>query len=326
MESIEQHPKLEAKEYQQCSSHSGQWEIHPVPIQHQMMGERMHLRSPCREERVVPLADNTYRFNLDRVQYLRIRAIGMLFLCGLLVCVCVAVAVGISLWKSYPHDFTPYLKWQDALLSLSWFIAFIALEGGILTGRFLHALHAGCTRGMVTIVENSQTGCGSTIMVRDLSAENLKNVFWIMNSEFWCFVAVLVGLLPVMLIGWTLHLSPMILVILTTSIAIVLSLAGLVVSLIATSFIIIGCFGIVSFCRKLGSSHTYQMDEHATIRVDNLTLAITYPAAVESVVDLNLLAPDDQQQFLALLRKRWMDAEQVGSSSLSYSHMPPLLK
>jgi hypothetical protein len=65
--------------------------------------------------------------------------------------------------------------------------------------------------------------------------------------------------------------------------------------------------------------------EHATIRVDNLTLAITYPAAVESVVDLNLLAPDDQQQLLALLRKRWMDAEQVGTSSLSYSHTPPLL-
>jgi hypothetical protein len=327
MESIEQHSKLEAKECERCSSHSGQWG-----------------RPSRREEQVVHLAENTYRFNLGSTQYLRIRAIGVLFLCGLLVCACIAVAVGISLWKSYPHDFTPYLKWQDALLSLSWFIAFIALEGGILTGRFLHALHAGYTRGMVTIVENSQTGCGSTITVRDLSAENLKNVFWIMNSEFWCFVAVLVGLLPVMLIGWTLHLSSMILVMLTTGIAIVLSLAGLVVSLVATSFIIIGCFGIVSFCRKLGSSHTYQMEmhpvpiqhqmmgeqmhfEHATIRVDNLTLAITYPAAVESVVDLNLLAPDDLQQLLALLRKRWMDAEQAGSSSLiDYSHTPPLLK
>ena len=395
MESIEQHSKLEAKECERCSSHSGQWEIHPVPIQpssdafashttfkdgdnafgshtafkdgdpnalqNASLGERMHLRPSRREEQVVHLAENTYRFNLGSAQYLRIRAIGVLFLCGLLVCACIAVAVGISLWKSYPHDFTPYLKWQDALLSLSWFIAFIALEGGILTGRFLHALHAGYTRGMVTIVENSQTGCGSTITVRDLSAENLKNVFWIMNSEFWCFVAVLVGLLPVMLIGWTLHLSSMILVMLTTGIAIVLSLAGLVVSLVATSFIIIGCFGIVSFCRKLGSSHTYQMEmhpvpiqhqmmgenafgscttskdeetnafrkhfEHATIRVDNLTLAITYPAAVESVVDLNLLAPDDLQQLLALLRKRWMDAEQAGSSSLiDYSHTPPLLK
>jgi hypothetical protein len=304
MESTEQHPKLEAKEHGQCSSYSDQ-----------------RGRSPRRAEQVMQLAENTYRFNLGRVQYLRIRAIGALFLCGQLVCACVAVAVGILLWKSYPHNFTPYLKWQDALFSLSWFIVFIILKGSIMTGRFLYALHAGYTWGMVTIVENSQTGCDTTITVRDLAAENLKNVFWIMNSEFWCFVAVLVGLLPVMLIGWTLHLSPMILVILTTGIAIVLSLAGFVVSLIATSFIIIGCFGIVSFCRKLGSSHTYQMDEHATMRVDNLTLSITYPAAMESVVDLNLLAPDDRQQLLALLRKRWMNAEQVRSASLiDYSH------
>src|SRR5260370_19896749 len=285
---IEQPPKLEAKEQIHRSSQLGQ-----------------RGRSPRCEKLTVQLAQDTYRFDLGRAQYLRIRTIGVLFFCTLIVCASIAIAVGSLLWKSYPHDFTPYLKWQDALLSLSWFIAFIALGGGVLTVRFVHALRAGYMQGMVTLVENS------TITVRDLSAENVKSIFWIMNSAFWCFVAVLVGLLPVMLIGWTLHLSNIILVILTTGIAIVLSLAGFIVSIIAASFIVVGCIGLVSFCRKLGSSHTYQLDEHAMIRVDNFTLAITYPAATETVVDLNLLAPDDHQQLLSLLLKRWLDSAQV---------------
>jgi len=297
MESIEQHPELETKEPMRRSFQS-----------------RQRGTSPRCEKLTVQLAQDTYRFDLGCAQYLRIRAMGGLFFCVLIGCACVAIAVGILLWKSYPHDFTLYLKWQDALLGLSWFIAFIALEGAVLVVRFLHALHAGYTQGMVTLVEES------AITVRDLSAENLKNIFWIMNSKFWCFVAVLVGLLPLMLIGWTLHLSNIVLAIFTTSIAIVLSLGGLVVSITATSFILIGCVGLVSFCRKLASSHTYQLDEHATIRIDNFALAITYPGATESVVDLNLLAADDQHQLLLLLRKRWIDTEQVWSSSLDYSH------
>jgi hypothetical protein len=287
MESIEQHPELKAKEHVRRFTQSGQ-----------------RSRSPQREKLIVQLAQDTYRFDLGRAQYQRIRTIGLLFFCVLIICACVGITVGILLWKSYPHDFTPYLKWQDALLSLSWFMAFIILGGAVMVGRFLHALRAGYTQGMVTLVGNS------AITVRDLSAENLKNIFWIMNSAFWCFVTVLVGLLPVMLIGWTLHLSNILLVILTTSIAILLSLAGFVVSIIAASFIVVGCIGLVSFCRKLGSSHTYQLDNHATIRMDNLTLAVTYPGTAESVVDVNLLAPDDRQQLLSLLRKRWVDQQQ----------------
>jgi len=284
MESIEQHPELKAKERVRRFTQSGQ-----------------RSRSPQHEKLIVQLAQDTYRFDLGRAQYRRIRTIGLLFFSTLIICACLGIAVGILLWKSYPHDFTPYLKWQDALLSLSWFMAFITLGGAVMVVRFLHALRAGYTQGMVTLVGNS------TITVRDLSAENLKNIFWIMNSAFWCFVAVLVGLLPVMLIGWTLHLSNSLLVILTTSIAILLSLAGFVVSIIAASFIVVGCIGLISFCRKLGSSHTYQLDNHATIRMDNLTLAVTYPGTAESVVDVNLLAPDDWQQLSLLLRKRWMN-------------------
>lgn len=263
------------------------------------------------EKQLVQLAqETTYRFDLGRAQYVRIRTMGGLFLGMLIVCACMALAVGILLWKSYLHDFTPYLKWQDALLGLSWFIAFIALGGGILVVRFLHALYAGYTQGMVTLVGNS------AITVRDLSPENLKNIFWIMNSAFWCFVVVLIGLLPAMLIGWTSHLSNIALAIVTTSIAMIVSLAGLVVSIIAIVFIVVGCVGLISFCRKLGSSHTYSLDKQATLRIDNFALTITYPASTESVIDLNLLAPDDQHQLLALLQKRWIHTEQSWSPSL----------
>lgn len=293
MESIEQHPELKTKERVRRFSQSGP-----------------RSRSPQREKLIVQLAQDTYRFNLGHAQYLRIRTIGLLLFCTLISSACIGIAVGILLWKSYLHDFTPYLKWQDALLSLSWFIAFISLGGAVMVVRFLHALRVGYTQGMVMLVGNS------AITVRDLSAENLKNIFWIMNSAFWCFVAVLVGLLPVILIGWTLHLPNIVLAILTTSIAILLSLVGFIGSIVAASFLIIGCIGLVSFCRKLGSSHTYQLDHQATIRIDNLTLAITYPGTAESVVDVNLLASDDWQQLLSLLRKRWIDTEQVRTSDI----------
>lgn len=280
MESIEQYPELKTKERIRRFSQS-------TP----------RSRSLQREKLIMQRAQNTYRFDLGRAQYLHIRTIGLLFFCTLIVSACVGLAVGILLWKSYSHDFTPYLKWQDALFSLSWFIAFISLGGAVMAVRFLHALRAGYTQGMVTLVGNS------AIIVRDLSAENLKNIFWIMNSAFWCFVTVLVGLLPVMLIGWTLHLPNLILAVLTTSIAILLSLAGLVVSLVAASFIVVGCIGLVSFCNKLGSSHTYQLDHQATIRMDTLTLTVTYPGMAESVIDLNLLAAPDQQQLQTIVRE-----------------------
>lgn len=303
MESTRRHPDLKINE-----------QLRSSPLFDQQ-GE-----APGAEKRTVPLTQDAYRFDLGREQYLRIRIVGVLFLCALIICACIAVAIGILWWKSYPHNFTPYLKWQDALLGLSWFIAFVVLGGGILVIRFLHALRAGYTQGMVTLVEDPRKECDSTITVRDLSADNLKSIFWIMNSAFWCFVAVLIGLSPAMLIGWTLHLSNLALIILATSIAIALSLAGLIVSIVAAFFIVVGCIGLVSFCRKLGSSHTYQLDKQATIRIDSFTLTITYPAEIESLVDLNLLTSDDRGQLLSLLRKRWIDTEQVLSPSLDYSH------
>ena len=258
---------------------------------------------------IQPVRD-TYRFDLKYTQYMHIRTRSLLFFFALVVCVIVAITLSSLLWKTYTHNFTPYLKWQDALVALSYFIAFTASGGCILIARFLHALHAGRTRGMVTI------GSDRTITVRDLSAENLLSIFWIMNSAFWCFVAVLVGLLPAILIGWTLHLSNSVLVILTTSIAVILCVAGLILSIVSLSFVVIGCIGSVSFCRRLGSSHIYSLNGQATIRIDNFVLTITYPGKPESMIDLRLLEAHDQRQLLSLLHKRWVDAERVWGPSL----------
>jgi hypothetical protein len=102
------------------------------------------------------------------------------------------------------------------------------------------------------------------------------------------------------------HLANPVTMVVTTGLAMLLSLAGIVVSIVALSFIVIGCVGCISFCRKLGSSHTYQLNGQATLRIDNFVLTISYPGSPESLVDLNLLAAEDQRQLLALLHKRWM--------------------
>ncbi|MBA2676931.1 MAG: hypothetical protein H0U76_00815, partial [Ktedonobacteraceae bacterium] len=175
-----------------------------------------------------------YRFNLEHSQYTRIRRYALLFLVGLLMCALVGILSGTLVWKTYTHSLTPYLKWQDALVALSWFIPCIALGGGVLVMRFLHALRAGYTQGMVTFAQND------TITVRDLSAENLKSIFWLMNSTFWCFVTALIGLIPAIFIGWTVKLSNPLLMVSTTSIAILLSIAGLIVSIAAAIVVVIG--------------------------------------------------------------------------------------
>ncbi len=259
---------------------------------------------------MIQSAQHVYQFHLGRAKYLRIRFLAWLFLGGLLACAMLAVVVGILLWMTYVHSFTLYLKWQDALVALVWFIAFTACGGIALIVRFLYALRAGYTQGMLTLVGDT------SLTVRDLSSENLKSIFWIMNSAFWCFLVLLVGLVPAMLIGWTLRLTNPLLMVLTTGIAGVLGLVGLIGSVIAASFIIVGCIGGISLGRKLGSSHSYQLNGQAVIRIDSFVLTIMYPGRPESMIDLNLLTPSDQRQLLSLLHKRWMDAEQVWNPSL----------
>lgn len=256
-------------------------------------------------------ASEMYQFNLDERQYLRIRNLSILLIALLLLCAALLIAAGIALWGTYSHSFTPYLKWQDALLAMCWFLGgFVALGTCLLIGRFIHALHSGYQHSMVIMRETSE------ITVRDLSPENLKSIFWIANSNFWCFLTALLGLTPAILISWTLHLGNPILAVLATGIAALLSLAGLTVSIVAIFFIIVGIIGVAPFTRKLGSSHTYKLNEQATVRIDNFVLTIIYPSMAESMVDLNLLAPADQLRLLTLLHRRWIDAQQVWSPSL----------
>ncbi|HTI15268.1 MAG TPA: hypothetical protein VL461_12000 [Dictyobacter sp.] len=259
---------------------------------------------------MIQVAKDTYRFHLTQKQYDRIRRLGWLFFVGLVVCAIVSVMGGWLLWHTYTHTFTLYLKWQDALVALLWFIALITLGGSALVIRFLYALHEGYAKGMVTFAGKN------SITVRDLSAENLKSIFWLMNSSFWCFVAVLIGLVPAILIGWTLQIPDPMLEFVCTMLAVLLSIAGLVVSIVAATFIVIAFVGATSLCQRLGSSHTYELNGQATIRIDNFVLAIIYPAMLESMVDLNLLAIEDQKQLLSLLHQRWVDAEQVWNPEL----------
>jgi hypothetical protein len=92
-------------------------------------------------------------------------------------------------------------------------------------------------------------------------------------------------------------------------VAIALSLAGLAITLVASSFIVIGWVGCVSFCRKMGAPQTYRLGKQTTLRIDNFVLSITHPDQQESMFDLNLLDVEDQHHLLYLLHKRWLDAE-----------------
>ena len=85
---------------------------------------------------MVQMVKDTYRFDLARSQYSRIRSLGWLFFLGLIVCAIAGVVCGALLWRTYAHNFTLYLKWQDALVALSWFIAFLALTGTVFGDTF----------------------------------------------------------------------------------------------------------------------------------------------------------------------------------------------
>jgi hypothetical protein len=256
-------------------------------------------------------ASDMYQFNLDRGHYLRTRNLSILLIGLVLLCSALFISGGIALWGTYSHNFTPYLKWQDALVAMCWYMGcFVCWGICLLLGRFVHALRSGYRQGMVNMQGQD------TITVRDLSPENIKSPFWIANSAFWCFFAALIGLSPAILFGWTLHLANPVLSLLTTIIAALLSLAGIVVVLVAVFFVIVGIIGMVTFTRKLGSSHTYQLNGQASVRIDNFVLTIIYPGTAESMVDLHLLAPKDQLRLLSLLHRRWIDGQQVWSPSL----------
>jgi hypothetical protein len=244
-----------------------------------------------------------YVFYLSHASYKRIRLLAWLLVLVSLTIAIACVVLAISVWPSYVHTFTPYLKWQDALLATLCYISLLLVGGSAMVVRFQYALRAGFYHGMFI-----QKG-GSILIVRDLSPKNLSSIYWVVGTALSCFIAAVVGLIPEILIGWTLHLPHPALVVICTGVAILLSLAGLVITLVATSFILIGWVGCVSFCRKMGAPQTYQLGSQTTMRLDGFVLSITHPDQQETVFDLNLLDVQNQRHLLSILHKCWLDAE-----------------
>ena len=252
---------------------------------------------------MLDMPTNDYVFYLSHTSYKRTRLLAWILVLASLMIALACVVFSVRLWSSYTHIFTPYLKWQDALLATLCYISLILIGGSAMVVRFYYALRAGFYQGMFI-----QKG-GSTLVVRDLSSKNLSGIYWAIGTTLSCFIVALVGLIPEILIGWTIHLPHPMLVVIGTGAAILLSLAGLVVTLVATSFIFIGWIGCVSFCRKIGSPQTYQLDRQTTVRLDGFVLSITHPHQQEAMFDLNLLDLKDQHHLFSILYKRWLDAE-----------------
>ena len=252
---------------------------------------------------MIQFAGNIHTFYQSRAAYVRTRRLGWLMCSVFLLGAIVSFASGIKVWGTYTHVFTFYLKWQDALVALLWFFTLLTLSGSVLILRFQHAVRVGYIKGVFSLIDST------SVAVRDISAENLASIFWILNASFWCFVVVLVGLVPVILIGWTLHITPLLLAIVATAVAILLSLAGIVLSITLSIFIIVGGFGAVSLWQKLGLVHTYKLNTHTTIRCDGNILTVIYPDMPESMLDLSVLSKDDRQHLLSLLHERWLASE-----------------
>ncbi len=242
-------------------------------------------------------------FYLSSASFRRTRMLAWLLVLASLSLACGCIVLSVRLWPSYIHVFTLYLKWQDALMATLCYLSLILIGASIMVMRFYFAVRAGYRQGMI-IQKRS-----STLVVRDLSAKNIVSIYWAIGTILSCFIAALVGLVPVILLGWTIHLPHPVLVVLCTGAVILLSLAGLVVTLVATSFIFIGWMGCISFCRSLGSPQTYQLHRQTTMRLDDMVLSISYPHQAEAVLDLHLLEPEDRYLLLSLLHTSYLRAE-----------------
>ncbi len=254
-------------------------------------------------------AANTYLYRLGRKPYIRTSLLGWLLFSAFLLFCAASAWSGAWLFPTYSHAFTPYLKWQDALITLCWFISFSAMGGCVLIVRFLYALRAGRRKEMLVM-------SAETIEVRDLSPENLSSIFWLLSTAFACFVAALAGLLPEMLLAWTLNLASSLLAGFATVVVLVLSIAALAITLPALSFVVIGLVGSISFCRNMGSPHRYRLTGQASLSIDRFVLTIIHPDAPEAMLDLDLLDPDDARHLLHLLHERWLVTQGAWNPSL----------
>jgi hypothetical protein len=204
----------------------------------------------------------------------------------------------LRFWPTYTHPFTPYLKWQDALLATLCYCSLLLIIASITLLRYSLASRQGSRHGIL-ILSTDQ----GTLTVRDLSPKNFHAIAHMITASLTCFAVTLVGLAPTILIGWTLHFTHPLASILATALALALSLAGLTLSLIFATFLVIGLIGARALTRTLGAPHTYHLTPLTTLRIDNNTLTITCPDRPETLFDLNLLHPHDQRHLLHLLQQ-----------------------
>lgn len=248
---------------------------------------------------------DTYLFRLGTSAYKHARTRSRLWFGGFFLVGMSTLVLGLRLLPTYVHTFTPYLRWQDGLVALLFFITLLCLGGCLFSLRYMVALHAGYTHDILTLSKER------TLTLRDLSLENLTSVFWMLHAAFWCFITALVGLLPEVLIGWTLHLPSLPLVILATAIAVLLSLAGLALSLTFGWFILMGIFGAGPLFSKLGVPQTYKLDSHIVLRIDGTVLTVIYPGKPEATIDLAALDEDDTHALLSLLEAYIIDTQPI---------------
>lgn len=242
-------------------------------------------------------AQNAVVFYPTHEAYQRNRRFAMLLIALSASGSAVLAVSAIFFWPTYTHPFTPYLKWQDALLAILCYGSFISLIAGITLFRFYVACRQGYRRGILILQPQG------ILTVRDLSPKNFAGIYRMIGASFTCFLVTLIGLAPCILIGWTLHLDHLVLIVLTTAIAVAVSLAGFTLSLIFATFVVISLIGARAFTRTLGASHTYPLSKLTTLRIDNNVLTITCPDRPETLFDLNLLHPHDQHHLLHLLRQ-----------------------
>jgi hypothetical protein len=210
----------------------------------------------------------------------------------------ILATLAILFWPTYTHPFTPYLKWQDALLATLAYSSFLLLLASLIVFRFRLACRRAERRGILILHPQG------TLTVRDLSPKNFAGIYRMIGASFTCFLGTLVGLSPCILIGLTLHItSHPLLTVLATAIAIILSLLGLTVTLISATFLVISLIGARAYARALGAPHTYLLTTLISLRIDGLTLTITYPDRPETLFDLNLLHPHHQRHLLYLLQQ-----------------------
>ncbi|WP_069806045.1 hypothetical protein [Thermogemmatispora onikobensis] len=249
------------------------------------------------------------RFHLKRSAYVRNSLLALLTAAAFLLTAVGLLGGGRWLWGSYGHAFTPYLKWQDVLMALLAYLILSALAGSLMSLRYLYALQRGYRREMLLIEEQS-------LKVRDLSHKNLGSIFWMIGTTLLCFLVVLGGLIPLVLLGWAQSWADPVLATLGTGLLLLLSLPGLALSvgmLGLLACILVSCF---SLGRQMGAPRTYRLDSHTSLWIHDFMLSILSPGEPESLLELQLLSSADQQRLLALLRKRWIDADRPWNPAL----------